>query len=173
MKIAIVGKMCSGKSTLANTIKIIDKQYTIYSIGGKVKEIACDLFNMKTKNRQLLIDIGMKLRDINNDVWINYIIDQTKNDNHCIIDDVRFQNEIDLLVENGFKIIQLKISKKNQIKRLQKCYPDNYNEHINNINHISENNELLNINPILTLNTCNESSEKINHELNLLLYKNK
>ena len=49
MKIAIVGKMCSGKSTLANTIKIIDKQYTIYSIGGKVKEIACDLFNMKTK----------------------------------------------------------------------------------------------------------------------------
>ena len=55
MKIAICGKMCSGKSTLANTLKIMDSRYTIYSIGQAVKDIGKDLFGMKEKDRNLLI----------------------------------------------------------------------------------------------------------------------
>ena len=46
MKIAITGKMCSGKSTLAQIIKETNEQYQIYSLGQKVKDVAKDLFNM-------------------------------------------------------------------------------------------------------------------------------
>ena len=69
MKIAICGKMCSGKSTLANTLKIMDNRYTIYSIGQAVKDIGADLFGMKEKDRNLLIQIGAKMREIDPDVW--------------------------------------------------------------------------------------------------------
>ena len=76
MKIGICGKMCSGKSTLAK--KIIEyyynDEYVKDSFAGKIYEIAHDVFNMKDKNRVLLQQIGTKMRDINKDVWINFII---------------------------------------------------------------------------------------------------
>ena len=50
MKIAIVGKMCSGKTTVANIITEINPSYQRYSFGQKVKDVAIDLFNMKNKN---------------------------------------------------------------------------------------------------------------------------
>jgi len=172
MKIAIVGKMCSGKSTIAKQIQLLDNRYQIFSFGQKVKDIAIDLFNMKKKDRNLLINIGMKLREINPDVWVDYIIKKTKNEKFCIIDDVRFQNEYDALILNGFIIIQLDIFKDDQIKRIKKCYPENYQDHIQNIDNISEKlNINYKINPILKFNTIYDEYCKINHELNLLLFK--
>ena len=49
MKIAITGKMCSGKSTIANMIKQLNSDYEIYSYAGKIKDIAIELFDMKEK----------------------------------------------------------------------------------------------------------------------------
>jgi len=46
MKIAITGKMCSGKSTISQIIKELDDKYEIFSYGKKVKEVASDLFEM-------------------------------------------------------------------------------------------------------------------------------
>ena len=40
MKIAIHGKMCYGKTTLANIIKEFNNSYEILSFGQKVKDIA-------------------------------------------------------------------------------------------------------------------------------------
>ena len=95
MKIAISGKMCSGKSTIAKLIKEYDNRYEIYSFGKKVKLIANELFGMdlEDKDRTLLIQIASKLREIDINVWANYIINQTKDKEYCIIDDLRFQNE--------------------------------------------------------------------------------
>ena len=62
MKIAIHGKMCYGKTTLANIIKDFDNSYEILSFGKKVKDIAKDLFNMQNKDRTLLTSIGTKMR---------------------------------------------------------------------------------------------------------------
>ena len=73
MKIAITGKMCSGKSTLARIIKETNSNYVIYSFGQKVKDVAKDLFNMKEKDRSLLTSIGTKMREIDYEVWINYV----------------------------------------------------------------------------------------------------
>ena len=39
MKIAISGPMCSGKTTIANLICDFNPDYSIYSFGGKIKEL--------------------------------------------------------------------------------------------------------------------------------------
>ena len=49
MKIAICGKMCYGKSTLANYIMSNYPGYQKYSFCTKVKELCKELFNMKGK----------------------------------------------------------------------------------------------------------------------------
>jgi len=155
MKIAISGKMCSGKSTIAKLIKEYDNRYEIYSFGQKVKLIANELFGMdlQNKDRTLLIQVASKFREIDINVWANYIINQTKDKEYCIIDDLRFQNELDLLEENGWKIIQLNISDELQIERLKNLYKDNYKDHIKNKNHLSEKQELIYKNKPLIINS--------------------
>lgn len=141
MKIAITGKMCSGKSTLAQIIKETDSRFTIYSFGQKVKDVAKDLFNMQEKDRSLLTSIGTKMREIDYDVWVNYVINQTKDKTHCIVDDLRYQNEYEALHKNDYKIIQLVVDPIVQEERIKNVYPNNYQDHLNNRNHISEQNE--------------------------------
>ena len=141
MKIAITGKMCSGKSTLAQIIKETHRDYIIYSLGQKVKDVAKDLFNMTEKDRTLLTSIGTKMREIDSEVWINYIIKQTEGKTHCIVDDLRYQNEYEALSKNGFTIIQLVIDPEIQKGRIKEVYPDNFQDHLDNRNHLSEKNE--------------------------------
>ena len=147
IRIAIVGPMCSGKSTLVK--KIID--YYIYkginiekrAFADKVYDIAYNLFNMRTKDRKLLQQIGTKMREIDKDILIKYTL-QNLPDN-IIIEDCRYENELDYLIKYGFIIIKIDISKDIQLERLQKTYPKNWQYHLKNINHESEAN-LQNIN---------------------------
>ena len=60
MKIGIIGKMASGKTTLSETICRFDNRHDKYSFSTGVKEIACNYFDMNEKNRTLLINIGTK-----------------------------------------------------------------------------------------------------------------
>ena len=141
MKIAIYGPMCSGKTTVANIIKELNSKYKIFSFGNKIKELARDLFYMDGKNRSLLINIADKMREIDEDVWAKYIIKQTKNEDFCVIDDLRFQNELNYL--NGWKIICLTTYDDVRIERIKNIYPENYDDHIKNMKHISENDTLI------------------------------
>ena len=111
-KIAITGKMCSGKTTLSNYLCQLQPKYQIFSFGKKVKEVAADLFGMdpNVKDRSLLTSIGQKMREINPDVWITYVLKQSEDIEYCLIDDLRYQNEYESLVKHGWKIIQLKVS---------------------------------------------------------------
>ena len=65
-QIAITGKMCSGKSTIANMLKEYDDRFKIFSFGNKIKLLANELFDMdlKNKDRCLMIAIGSKMREI-------------------------------------------------------------------------------------------------------------
>jgi len=157
MKIAITGKMCSGKSTLAQIIKETNSNYVIYSFGQKVKDVAKDLFNMKEKDRSLLTSIGTKMREIDSEVWMNYVINQTKDKTHCIIDDLRYQNEYEALSKNGYKIIQLEVDRVTQEERIKLVYPNNYQDHLNNRDHLSEQNEFQWFNNPLIIDTNKET----------------
>ena len=123
MKIAIYGPMCSGKSTIASIIKENNSDYEIFSFGQKIKDLAKELFNMEGKDRTLLITIADKMREIDIDVWAKYIIKQTKSKENCIIDDLRFQNELNYL--HDWMIIALTTPKNIRIERIKNIYPDN------------------------------------------------
>ena len=158
MKIAISGPMCSGKTTIANMIKnqLLDSE--IYSFGKKVKDVAYDLFNMNKniKDRSLLINIADKMREIDKDIWAKYIINKISDKNNCIIDDLRFQNELDILEnDNDWIYIVLTIDNKIRLDRLKKLYPNNYSDHIKNMDHLSEqcNLNFYNNNRVLYLNS--------------------
>ena len=159
MKIAITGKMCSGKTTLSNYICSQEPRFKIFSFGKKVKEVASDLFKMDHafKDRSLLTLVGQKMREIDQEVWINYVIEKTHDHEFCLIDDLRYQNEYDALVKNGFKIIQINISPILQEKRIRELYPDNYKDHLLNRNHLSELNEFTGPGPDLIIDS--ESDE--------------
>ena len=174
MKIAITGKMCSGKTTLANMIMQIDSRYEKFSFGDKVKDIAHDLFHMnpQIKDRTLLTGIGTKMREIDSNVWINYILNQTKHKQYCIIDDLRYQNEYESLAKDGWIIIQLNISDKLQEERITKLY-SNYEDHLQNRNHSSEQNNFqwINDSPDLIIQSDQES-KKIYQHIYTFLQKN-
>lgn len=140
MKIAICGKMCSGKTTLANTIKIMDPRYEIFSLGQPIKELATEYFDMKYKDRDLLISIGTKMREIDPNVWTKYLIKTIAQKTHVIIDDLRYQNEYDILRKHGFVFIQLIVSPHIQEQRIRKLYTKNATIHLNKLSHESETN---------------------------------
>lgn len=172
MKIAITGKMCSGKTFIANMICQLDNSYNIYSYGQKIKDIATELFNMKTKDRSLIIKIAEDMKLIDENVWVNYLMKQIQYKNNIVIDDLRFQNELDLLTSDWI-IIRLHIGYTKQKERLMKLYPDNYQDHIIHSSSISEKNNLSYNNKyrIIDIDTTKESYDEIRLKLFLLLTK--
>ena len=142
MKIAIIGKMCSGKTTISQIIQNYDNTYKRVGFGDKVKYYATELFNMEGKDRSLLINFANKMRDIDPDVWVREAMKQIDGENY-IIDDVRYQNELDHLMKNNWIIIKLNISEKLQKERIIQTYPENYQDHLKNRDHISEKSEFI------------------------------
>ena len=169
MKIAISGPMCSGKTTIAKCICEINPSYNIHSFGGKIKELARDLFNMdKTKDRSLLINIANKMKDIDPDVWIKYILKECSNEKNCVIDDLRFENELEYLKNDPndlWYFIVLQIPKEIRINRINELYPNNCEDHIKNMNDISERG-LIDFPIERTLYIANDTKENITEKIN-------
>ena len=138
-KIGIIGKMASGKTTLALEFQRQIPGLKRFSFGQKVKDIAIDLFGMTDKNRELLQSIGTKMREINPDVWVHYISKKIENESRVIIDDIRYLNELEFLLKNDFTIYYLDIDTALQRERLQKTYSNKANSHMNHMIHASEN----------------------------------
>ena len=136
MKIAICGKMTSGKTTIAKLLEI-DYDFKIFSFANGVKKIANEIFDMKNKDRILLQNIAEKLKEIDEDIWIKYSLKNMKNHKNIVIDDLRFPNELKYLKNLGFIIIRINISEEEQTRRLIKKYK-NYNKHLEGKNHCSE-----------------------------------
>ena len=142
--ILICGKMVSGKTSLRNLIMSIYPQYEHRAFGDKVKDIAHDLFSMDKdkckKDRDLLIVIGTKMREINPDVWANYVGNSIKPNDNIIIDDLRYKNELKVVqkLPKPWFIIKIRISPDLQLKRLKKTYPKTWKTHLGNIKHHSE-----------------------------------
>ena len=136
MKIAIIGKMGSGKSYIAKYLE--DKHnFKIMSFGYPVKKYAAKIFNLQYKNRSIIQDFAQKVKEIDPDIWIKYLI-RNLPDGNIVIDDLRFPNEYDYLKKKGFVFIKLILDKDLQINRLKYTYPNNYQDHISRLNDISE-----------------------------------
>lgn len=151
MKIAITGKICSGKSTLANKLK--DKlKLEKYSFANNVKKYAKEIFEMEYKDRKLIQDFAEKMKELDNNIWIKQLDKEIKDKTHIVIDDLRFENEYNYLKANNYYIIKLVIHKNQQIKRIEDLYKDKAHEHLARLEHISECN-IDKLNADLTINT--------------------
>ena len=64
---------------------------------------------------------------------------------------MRFENEVKYLKEHGFVIIRLNVPDNIRIERIKSTYPNNYTEHIEGMNHNSEN-DIANLEVDLDLN---------------------
>lgn len=150
MKIAISGKMCSGKSTLKEFLK--DKILNCYntvennsilplqelSFGHPIKEMYYSYFNWSSiKDRRGFQSIGDAFRDIDRDVFAKRLIDKIEMDSIVIVDDLRFKNEMKYLKENGFITIRIEVAEDIQRARFYKLYPGQ--DYTQSREHISEN----------------------------------
>ena len=59
-----------------------------FSFASGVREVARNVFGM-TKNRELLIQIGNKMREIDPDVWAKRVIREADNHPFCLVDDLQ------------------------------------------------------------------------------------
>jgi dephospho-CoA kinase len=120
--VAFVGKMAAGKSYYASLLRqeLIDKgiNSNVVHISSKIKELAAELFGMKDKDRDLLQKIAGKMREIDEDVWIKYLVYHVKKEGKIpfIVDDVRFKDEVNMLKEN-FDLLVIKIDSDDVYRR--------------------------------------------------------
>ena len=142
LKIAISGKMGSGKTTLANEIlhqfnSGYSGQSTMVSLGAAVKEVARNYFLMPddVKDRSLLQQIGQQFRTIKENVWVDLLmrdvdgLADTTDVELVICDDVRFDNEFKAMQQDGWMTIRLTVDESEQKRRLECAYADNWRTH--------------------------------------------
>lgn len=135
--------MGSGKTTLAN---VLEGYYGFhrFSFADKLKQVAMDLWGLtheevygERKNRRLLQDLGMKMREIDENVWVNYLIRELNAresltedyklqpyltpisfTNMVVVDDLRYKNEYIKLRENGFVMVRINADEGIRQKRI-------------------------------------------------------
>lgn len=117
LKIAILGEMRSGKDTVANFIKKLEKNKTInfaFSEGiHHVIKITMPEIYETGKPRKELQQIGQFMRSLKSDVWIDYVFNSdgfdwaSKRGHNLVFTDVRQPNEVARLKEKGFTILKL------------------------------------------------------------------
>lgn len=110
-KIAFSGKAYSGKSSYAHYLRDI-YGFEVLSFATILKETVTEVFGMKEKDRDLLQKVGAALREIDSNVFVNYLERQIQSipNNLCAgltVDDLRYPNEADMLKRNGFILVRL------------------------------------------------------------------
>ena len=109
MRIAFIGKICSGKSYAAKYLQD-NHNFEILSFGEPVKKYATEIFNLKFKDREIIQDFAQNIKKMDPDVWVNYLIrklDTIDDSKNIVIDDLRFHNEQCALRKLGFTFMYL------------------------------------------------------------------
>lgn len=115
MKIALIGKSRSGKDTVAEYLvkKHGMRNYKLsYGITEIIKKYFPSDFEKGVKLREHYIKIGQTLRELNEDVWVDYTLNKINylwgNLENLVISDVRQENEFRRLAKEGFRFIYIK-----------------------------------------------------------------
>lgn len=135
MKIALYGKMGSGKSTIAKHLHQ-KHQMVILSFATEIKFLARRLFGGVTdgpqKDRVLLQKLGASMRAIDDDVWTKFLIRNIKHletySTNIVVDDLRLPEEADALRKEGFFIIHIDTADELRAKRVEIINPHDRTE---------------------------------------------
>ena len=145
VKIGLCGIMASGKTTLAEQLIQNYSDFTRVSLANAVKEFANFIFDIPEgyKDRVAYQKMGDGARNyLFQDVWIETLLQQVAEqegfNKHFIVDDIRYENEVDKLKEKGWYIVKLDINEDLQLDRLKATYPDDWEVHAEARSHASE-----------------------------------
>ena len=123
-KIAIVGKIRSGKDTAADYI-IQNYGLKPYSFGSGITEVINRYFPdafTEGKPRKHYQVIGQAFRELNADIWVEILerkLQEAPNTS-VIVTDLRQLNEYKRLKELGFTIIKIEASETVRIQRIER-----------------------------------------------------
>ena len=149
-KIALTGKMRSGKDTAA--LRLIDHhKFNRFAFADELKRYAYDIFDIseKSKQRKLLQIFGEKMCEIDPNVWVNKLEKNIQNIEHfmqlyphnlptsfkVVITDLRKPIEYKWAVRNNYVIIRINADEDTRLQRMQQA-GDVFTE--DTFNHVSE-----------------------------------
>lgn len=121
-KIALLGRSGAGKDTFADFL-VEERNFTKLFFAEPLYLIANEVFGMKKKNRELLQDIGMALRGVDEEVFVNNLrkrVEEAQKDGveNIIITDVRQENEFNALKDMGFIFIYIDADLDKRMERI-------------------------------------------------------
>lgn len=119
-RIAFVGKAGSGKTSAANYL-VQNYGYRRVSVATPLKIIAEDLWGPGGVTRTKLQRLGVAVRDIEENTWIDYLLRRSVpgGAGPVVVDDCRFPNEFERLQNAGFRIVRILSDTPDRIKRLK------------------------------------------------------
>lgn len=104
---SLCGRMGSGKSTFAQHL-VSNYGYTKVSFADALKRLATEACGMREKDRELLQRLGVGVRDIDPDFWVNAAFKTIRTiQGPIVIDDLRFPNELKACQQHGFLIFRV------------------------------------------------------------------
>lgn len=122
MKIALFGKMRSGKNTVADVL-IKTLGFKEYAFSTGIHEIINNYYpeaKAEGKPRHHLQFIGQQLRELDQDVWVKYLLNSVgETDANIVVTDGRQLNEAQILKDHGYIIIRIEADEKERIKRIK------------------------------------------------------
>jgi|SRR5690625_1640692 len=135
-RIALTGKMRSGKSTISNYLTEIH-DYKRIAFGDALKRYAHEIFDglfdsdaeMVAKPRRLYRQFGQKMREIDSDVWVKQVERkmnawESVTVHGIVIDDLRQPNEFEWARANGFTIIRINANEDTRLERARAAGDD-------------------------------------------------
>lgn len=141
MRIALTGKMRSGKDTVANyLVDYYDFHRFAFADGiRKVCSLAFPQVTAQGKHRKLYQGVGQDFRKYDPDVWIKYTFHEIGNTvpawENIIITDMRQPNEYKALRNKGFWVVKLNAADKTRLERMRAA-GDNFD--LADLNHETE-----------------------------------
>lgn len=110
MKVAVMGKLRSGKTTASNYLAL-QLGCETFDFSDALKEVVGIMYpkSKEHKDRSLLQKVGQHMREIDEDVWVNALMDRVKNSGYrnSVVTGLRQPNEHKALVDDGYFIIKI------------------------------------------------------------------